>query len=171
MKSKKIYIWIVRALLIILIAINLFMIFKFSSEDGNTSSGRSDQIADNIANVIVDDYENMEETEQAEVRHKIGLPIRKIAHMTEYASLSLLVCALLYSFGTKVSIYTIVPVVLSFFVALFDELGNQTKVEGRVGTISDVLCFDTPGAIIGMAVMTASIFLFTYLWNKRKERQ
>ena len=137
-----------RSVLAILICLNLWLIFFFSSENGEESSERSDGVADVIAGVIVDGYEEMTPPEQSEVRRNIGLPIRKLAHITEYLTLSFLICTLVSTFTEKLIFRLSVGVAFSFLYAMSDELLHQGLVSGRAGVFTDVL-IDSFGAILG----------------------
>ncbi len=159
----------IRSALALLICLNLWLIFFFSSENGEKSSERSDGIADVIAETVVEGYEEMTPPEQADIRREIGLPIRKLAHVTEYLTLSFLICALVSTFTKKLILRLSVGPIFSFFYAISDELIHQGLVSGRAGVFSDVL-IDTFGAVLGaLLAWLISAWLITLLKGKRND--
>ncbi len=116
----------------------MVVIFRFSTEAGDASSGRSDIIVHWLQGIGIP---GSGET--------LGFLVRKAAHMAEYAVLALLSFyalrahiergrALLWSFGVTV-VY-----------AISDEI-HQLFVPGRTGSPRDVLV-DALGAAIGLAL-------------------
>ena len=79
--------WVTRCLLVVWIIV----IFSFSNQSGEESSGISDKVGAKIVN-FVDDLAsiNWSIEEKNEAIAKIAYPIRKMAHMFEYAILALL---------------------------------------------------------------------------------
>ena len=75
--------------------------------------------------------------------------VRKAAHLTEFASLGVLLCAFAFTFGEKFR-YFLFSFLFGVFYAGTDEF-HQLFVDGRSGQLSDVLV-DTTGVLLGMAV-------------------
>ena len=151
MSIKKILIWLPAIVM-------AMIIFGFSKQDGEESSGLSYKAADIILTVcdkagIIDCNENNRES----MIEAVQFPIRKAAHMTEYAILAFL----LY----KTFIHKQNPLIKSFiFTALYacsDEF-HQLFISGRAGQIRDV-CIDSTGALI--------MILIIYIINKRKDKK
>ena len=151
MSIKKILIWLPAIVM-------AMIIFGFSKQDGEESSGLSYKAADIILTVcdkagIIDCNENNRES----MIEAVQFPIRKAAHMTEYAILAFL----LY----KTFIHKQNPLIKSFiFTALYacsDEF-HQLFIPGRAGQIRDV-CIDSTGALI--------MILIIYFILKRKEKK
>lgn len=95
MNVKKILIWLPAIVM-------AMVIFGFSKQDGEESSGLSYKAADIILTVcdkagIVDYNENNRES----MIEAVQFPIRKAAHMTEYAVLAILVMIALIVDGIK----------------------------------------------------------------------
>ena len=76
--------------------------------------------------------------------------IRKIAHFTEYAVLSILLTLTLKSFGLTLK-KSALAVLISFLYAISDEI-HQYFVPGRAGRAFDVL-IDTSGAFVGYIIL------------------
>ena len=81
-------------LLLLGILAEMVMIFLFSNEDKTQSGDRSDKVTEAIAPVVVPGYEKLPAEEQTEIVERLGMPVRKLAHMTEYAVLAILLGAL-----------------------------------------------------------------------------
>lgn len=109
----------------------MIIIFSFSSQTGNESSGLSSSIVLFIQNTF-----------------HVSIPeiiIRKAAHMSEYA---LLTITLVYGFYHTVSLTQVIPysLLFCFLYACSDEF-HQLFTSGRAGQLTDVL-IDTSGGII-----------------------
>ena len=143
--------WVTRGLLLVWIIV----IFSFSNQNGEESSGISDKVGARIVN-LVDDIASMNwsiEEKNAAIA-KIAYPIRKMAHMFEYAILALLAYI---SFSNYV-----ISIIIVFANGAVDEL-HQLFIPGRAGRFTDVL-IDTTGGLI----MLALIWLFNKIRTDRK---
>ena len=143
--------WVTRGLLLVWIIV----IFSFSNQNGEESSGISDKVGARIVN-LVDDFASMNwsiEEKNAAIA-KIAYPIRKMAHMFEYAILALLAYI---SFSNYV-----ISIIIVFANGAVDEL-HQLFIPGRAGRFTDVL-IDTTGGLI----MLALIWLFNKIRTDRK---
>lgn len=131
------------------------IIFYFSSQpaevSGNLSGGISYRIVRLAADVTGQEWKEQEVLLLAE---KLDYPIRKMAHLTEYALLGMAV-ALGGVHGSGWSSYSIkkqyflVQVIGSLY-ATGDEM-HQLFVPGRAGLVADVL-IDSLGILIGWLV-------------------
>ena len=79
------------------------------------------------------------------------VPIRKVAHFTEYAVLGGLLLELVWITGRFGKYWTAIPLACSALYAASDEL-HQIFVPGRSAQVRDVL-IDTGGALTGIAVV------------------
>ena len=130
-------------------------IFYFSHQPAEVSSDLSGGICYRIVSAVseVIDYD-LDEGEKLFWAEKIQHPIRKLAHLTEYALLGIAVAlGVVYgsNFG-KGSVwkwYFLIQVIGSSY-AVSDEI-HQLFVPGRAGMISDVL-IDSVGVLIGCGV-------------------
>jgi len=88
----------------------------------------------------------------------LHLFVRKLAHMTEFAVLAiLLVNALRQHFNEKREIYILALIIGSVY-AITDEV-HQLFVTSRVGSVVDVL-FDTFGVIVGLVLFELVVQIF-----------
>ena len=111
----------------------MVVIFMFSAEPDTESSELSGSVASH--------WDEKELLDKAEL---IDYPVRKCAHMSEYAILTLL-GFLTFSFlhGRR---RFLIPIGVTFLYACTDEF-HQLFVPGRAGRFTDVL-IDTTGGII-----------------------
>ena len=129
MKNKK--------LNIVLLVLWMIFIFIMSSFDAPQSDGQSGLIV-NIVNSVI-------HTSNIDLLTTI---IRKLAHLTEYFILGLLMINCLKDY--KINKVYILSVVFSFIYAITDEL-HQTFISGRSGEVRDIV-IDTIGALIGVLI-------------------
>ena len=124
----------------------MIIIFMFSQQTGNESSGLSSQIV-----LWIQTYLDIPITE---------LIVRKAAHMSEYAVLTL---TFIYGFYKnqyplkKIIVYSLI---CAFLYACTDEF-HQLFIGGRAGQFTDVL-IDTCGALI-----TIVIYYFYNYWKRK----
>ena len=145
MSIKKILIWLPAIVM-------AMIIFGFSKQDGEESSGLSYKAADIILTVcdkagIIDCNENNRES----MIEAVQFPIRKAAHMTEYAIFSIFVMIALIVDGIKGVRIPVISAVIAIAFAATDEF-HQTFVPGRYGCVLDVL-IDAAGSIIGLNIL------------------
>ncbi|MBR2067119.1 MAG: VanZ family protein [Solobacterium sp.] len=133
MNKKKWQYWVI-------VFLYIFVVFSFSSQDAETSSGLSEKIAIIFASIL----------------DKIGFTfsfsslhffVRKLAHFSEYAVLAILVLIA----NNKCPLTRPAWIILVLFMILvpsFDE-GIQLFTEGRAGMIQDVI-LDMSGYCVGL---------------------
>jgi len=80
----------------------------------------------------------------------VQFPIRKAAHMTEYAVLSVLIMLALIVDGLKGIRLPVISAIIATVFAATDEF-HQRFVPGRYGCLRDVL-IDAAGSIIGLMI-------------------
>lgn len=147
MNIKKVLIWIPAILMAMLI-------FGFSKQDGEESTGLSYKAADIILTVCdragIVDYN---ETNKENMIESVQFPIRKAAHMTEYAILAVLIMIALIVDGLNGFRLPVISAAIAVIFASTDEF-HQLFVPGRSGCVRDV-CIDAAGAVIGLAIAYA----------------
>lgn len=124
---------------IILLIIWVIVIFLLSNDNAVQSNDKSNGIAYFIASKI-----NIMDTDT------LKFVIRKIAHITEYFILGILLLNVLkdyYNINIKLVIITIL---FCFSYAISDEV-HQLFIQNRSGKFSDVL-IDTSGSILGTCI-------------------
>lgn len=130
----------------------MLVIFLFSAQPGDDSSEMSGMVV-KLLNVLF-------QGNQLWVSHASFI-VRKCAHMSEYAVLSMLFLQMYRS--TKYDHKALsLAILCSFLYACSDE-AHQLFVEGRAGMLQDVL-IDTAGACIGVCMC----YIVSKLWTKQK---
>ena len=152
----------VRAVLCVLIVLNMAVIFAFSAQSGEESGRTSGRVTRFLASIAVSDFEEMSELEQEQVIEKIHPFVRKWAHMAEFGSLGALILLLLITWHGRILGKWLISLGCTFLYACTDEL-HQLLSEARGAQFSDVL-IDTCGALI-----TCSCILLIDLILSRKK--
>lgn len=131
----------------------MIVIFLFSSQEsqqsGELSGGVAYRIIKTCDKILDADMSAVELTFWA---GKLDYPVRKLAHMSEYALLAVFAALFLLGYrewGKRTAFYSLM---LSACYAVTDEV-HQLFVAGRAGRFSDV-CIDTCGAVIGLLFFT-----------------
>lgn len=136
----------------LLLLIWMAVIFSFSAQPGGESgmvsgtfSYRMMSAADWVFGL------DLPEDEMEEGIQLLDHPVRKAAHMTEYAILGLLVFAFLHSLGLRGKVRYPAALLAAACYAATDEF-HQIFVPGRSAEFKDV-CIDTAGAAIGLVIL------------------
>jgi VanZ family protein len=141
-------------LLLLGILSTMVMIFLFSSESETQSGNRSDRVTEKVAPIVVPGYRDMSEEKQTQVVQQLDFPVRKLAHMTEYALLAVLTGALLVAWDSKnwrrLPIRWCVPAAFCLLYASSDEFHQIFSHRGA--SVVDVL-IDFGGALIGLCLL------------------
>ena len=126
------------------------VIFKFSAQPDTESSELSGGVSYRLISIVnAVTSQHWDEAEKLEKAQLIDYPVRKAAHMSEYAFLTLLEFGILvYRKDKKKYVF---PIGITFLYACTDEF-HQLFVPGRAGRFTDVL-IDTSGGIIMMLLI------------------
>lgn len=138
---------------ICLVAAFLWMvvIFLFSAQPADESTQTSLRVERAICSVTIPGYLGKTPEEQTALAQKIEFPVRKGAHMTEYAILTVFLLGVLGDIRiTKQQFARAVLITAAY--ASMDEF-HQLFVPGRSGQLRDVL-IDSAGAVIGGLLFT-----------------
>ena len=136
----------------------MLVIFLFSSDNGNLSSKKSNELIIRISEVLTGEDLD-EETEKLYIK-KYELSIRKIAHFSIYFILGLLLISLISEYRIIDYKCLLLGIILSFLYACSDEV-HQLFVVGRSGNIIDVF-IDTFGS-------TGGIYLYYFIYKLRRK--
>ncbi|MGN1195079.1 MAG: VanZ family protein [Acutalibacteraceae bacterium] len=155
---------VLRSVIAVLLVADMALIFAFSAQKAEQSDNTSTGFIQVLAEIFYPGFESLDEEKQQSVVESLQFVVRKAAHITEYASLGVLLCAFAFTFGMKLRNF-----LLSFLFGVFyagtDEF-HQLFVEGRSCQFSDVLV-DSCGVIIGMAVMYFIVKIILKIKQKR----
>lgn len=121
---------------LLLIVIWLLVIFLFSNQDGSTSTSLTNGILEKYLFFVDSDI--------------FFMIIRKMAHITEYFILGILVLNFINEF--KVDKKIIISILICFILASFDEF-HQLFIPDRTGRLLDVF-IDMIGASLGILILS-----------------
>ncbi len=154
---------------ICLIAAVLWMavIFMFSMRNGEESQEDSNRVGYIIGEVVIDEFEELPEAEKMAFAESISYPVRKGAHMSEYAALTLFLFGSLYPAGKALTFKKAAKSAgcsfcLAVLYAATDEF-HQYFIGGRSGQVTDV-CIDGSGALL----MAGLLLLFAFFLQRRQ---
>jgi len=126
-------------------------IFGFSKQDGDESQGLSNRVAQVIVNAADDvDIIEVDDSNNDYYVSILQVPIRKGAHMTEYAIFGLLILLALYVDDAFYRLRYIISYIGATAFAITDEI-HQLYVPGRSGKVTDVI-IDSIGCLIGLLI-------------------
>ena len=152
---------LLRIVLLILLFGTFYIIFGFSSQDGEESGGISSRVTEFILEKS-NTYKNIEENRQDEIFERTEKIIRKIAHFSIYALVGFLLTGLVSTFKLKEKNRILISLILGVLYATSDEI-HQLFSPGRSAQITDVY-IDTLGILVGIFV----ILLFIKIFEKIK---
>ncbi len=158
--------WLYRLVTGLLLLAWLGAIFGFSAQP----AAESEKISGSVSYRVVETCNRIFDKEMTEYvilswAKRLDYPIRKAAHMTEYAVLAILagMCVLGYRKWEKRSRWSVLLFTVGY--AVTDEI-HQLYVPGRAGRLGDV-CIDGLGAVIGL-LLFGIVLKFVESIAKRK---
>ena len=160
MKRKRVW----RIVSVALIVVWAVVIFSFSAQPDTESSEISGHVSYRIVkmwNQVFGLKHSGPELEQ--MAQKIEYPVRKAAHMSEYAVLALLIFQALTAFDRKKNRGCMALGITAAYAAT-DEF-HQLFVPGRAGRVSDVL-IDSSGVLLGIAIVSLFMHIKQFLKTK-----
>lgn len=141
---------ILRIILILLLLGTFYIIFGFSSQDGEKSGSLSRRITEKIA-TLIPRIQEKSEIEKENIMNMMESIIRKMAHFSIYTVVGLLVMALLSTYNIKEKNRLIISLTTGIIYASSDEI-HQSFVPGRTPMITDIM-IDTMGVILGILLI------------------
>lgn len=157
-----------RAIIIILILLNMGAIFFFSAQKAVESDKTSDGFITILCKTVVSYFDSLSPKEKETMVKSLSCAVRKAAHMSEYALLGFLCAVLFASYGYKIQNFAL-GFGFSVFYAATDEF-HQLFVEGRSGQFSDV-CVDAAGAFIGVLFAWFVYFIAERIVKQKRKIQ
>lgn len=148
---------ILRAVLIILLLANLWIIFGFSNQNGKESGSLSRKITEVITKNIKA-IQNLEIYQKEKVLSKIEHIVRKIAHFSLYTSVGFLTMSLMSTYKLTYKQRIILSLCIGITYAITDEI-HQMYVPNRGPSLGDVL-IDTSGVIFGILIVILGIKIY-----------
>ncbi len=142
----------------------MVIIYMFSAKPAVVSDGTSSPIANAILCVFEAMFGDIDSTKRFDFLQATNFVVRKIAHIMEYAILTVLISIPLRMHHIKNKSIFIIAFVTSVIYAGTDEF-HQTFVEGRSGSLKDV-------GIDSIGVLLGSLFFYIAVkcYEKRKSK-
>lgn len=144
------------------------IIFSFSAKDADESTKESNAVGMFLGSIVYPDFEEWTEDEQQAFAEKWDHPVRKCAHMTEYAILGFFLVGAGYDGREKFRRVIGRTLGIAALYAATDEL-HQYFVPGRACMFTDV-CIDSVGALLGILFAAIVLVSFEHLQSLRKEK-
>ena len=141
---------ILRIILILLLLGTFYIIFGFSSQDGEKSGSISRRITEKIA-TFIPQIQEKSKLEKENIMNTMESIIRKMAHFSIYTVVGLLLMSLLSTYNIKEKNRLIITLITGIIYASSDEI-HQSFVPGRSPMITDVV-IDTMGVILGILLI------------------
>lgn len=137
------------------------VIFWFSAQEAEASSGLSGGFIARLLSFILPGFETMDEPSRLALIDSLQTIVRKCAHMGVYAVLGVFVSMFMSTFSFGAAKQFIIALFLCIIYAASDEI-HQYFVPGRSCEFRDI-CIDSVGALIGVSLCQALFYV-----NKRR---
>ncbi len=135
---------IIRTIIMILLLGNFYVIFQFSSQNGEKSGSLSEKLAELVMQQLP-----IEETQQS--LKKTESIIRKMAHFSIYTLLGFLLMSFVSTYHLKEDKRIVISLLIGILYAITDEI-HQKFVPGRSCQITDVI-IDSMGVLLGILLL------------------
>lgn len=144
---------------LILTIVWMVFIFSMSSANGEESGGLSRRVTQIMCQIIIPGYDELTLPEQEALIDKYHYFVRKIAHVTEYAILGILLSGMIIK-GKLTLANVMLSWIIGVLYAITDEV-HQLFVSERAGQIMDVI-IDSFGVTVGVILWN----VFSYILEK-----
>ena len=140
---------LIRYVSLALLLLWMCVIFTFSAQKAEASGELSSDFAARIVSAFYPGFNDLSESEKAEIIDKIFIPVRKAAHFTEFFILGALAFTFFCTFTSlSLRLKAILPLLLGVLYAVSDEV-HQLFVDSRGCSFSDV-CIDSAGVLLAV---------------------
>ena len=153
---------IIRIILGLLLLQTFFIIFGFSSQNGEESSSVSKRVSEAIVDFT---NKNIKKEDKDKLIEHIEPVIRKLAHFSIYMVVGLLLMALASTYGLSFKRKLIICLVVGALYASSDEI-HQLFVSERSGQITDVF-IDTAGVVVGSLISNKICSFLKFGYNSQ----
>lgn len=157
MKNK-----IIRTISMLLLLCTFFIIFGFSSQDGEASGNVSRKVAKKIVDIFPSTRGCSEEAKQ-NIVEDIQPIVRKLAHFSIYMVVGILMMTFMTTFSLNLIRKIFISVMVGIIYASSDEI-HQSFIPDRTPAITDVI-IDTAGVMIGIFIV---LFIIKIIIKKEK---
>ena len=147
----------------IILRTELVSIFKFSSQDGQTSSGLSRKVARKIIDVFP--YtRSLSENTKIKIVEKSQPIIRKGAHLSIYTLVGILIMSFISTYKLHLKYKFSISILVGLIYAISDEI-HQSFIPERTASPIDV-GIDTLGVFLGIIIVLIIISVYKALMEK-----
>lgn len=159
---------ILRVILIILLIGTFGVIFGFSSQDSEKSSGVSRKVTEFITNPIKSIQEKPEE-EKEEILSRVESIVRKVAHFSIYTVVGFLLMALFSTYKLGEMDRLSYSLIIGVIYASSDEI-HQCFTPGRGPQVTDII-IDSMGVLLGILLVMLILKIYEKITIKNKKQQ
>ena len=161
---------VLSVLLLLGIIATAVMIFLFSAESKEESGDRSGGVTEWIASVIFVDYEDLTPAERTALLQMMGHPVRKLAHLSEYAFLAVLCGAFCLVTWERMKTFFrwLLPGGFCLLYAISDEV--HQIFSNRGAAFRDVM-IDFAGSLLGLCLLYGLVALIRGCIRRRRARR
>lgn len=157
-----------RITMLICLGLTFVSIFKFSSQDGQTSSGLSRKVARKIIDVFP--YtRSLSENTKIKIVEKSQPIIRKGAHLSIYTLVGILIMSFISTYKLHLKYKFSISILVGLIYAISDEI-HQSFTPGRTASPIDV-GIDTFGVFLGIIIVLIIISVYKALTEKKIIRE
>ncbi|MBQ9784151.1 MAG: VanZ family protein [Clostridia bacterium] len=165
MSKKHVALIALRVLLGILILLNMWLIFSFSSQSATESGKTSEKVGETITDTILPPETEHTPAEQEEFKVNLLSHLRKIAHAVEFGTLASFIFLLLLTWNGYPLIKYFISIGAAALYAVTDEI-HQHFSDGRNMSIADV-GIDSIGIVVCTSLILGTLYLLRYLKKRR----
>ena len=164
-KFKK-YLKIKRIIFLLMLAITFYIIFNFSSQEGQESSSVSIKVTEIVVEII-SKVKNMDIALKLHYIEKLHPIIRKLAHFSMYTVVGFCTMGFMCTFDMRNILKLIISFSIGIIYAVADE-AHQYFIPDRNASIIDV-CIDSVGVLTGIFILIILIIFVESIvnWLKR----
>ena len=162
-------VWI-KLLLIFIILADAVFIFVNSSQNAETSAGKSGKLVEIILRLTHPDFDSLTESEKTAIFSELDGKIRSAAHFIEYVPIGFcgtLLLLLCLGLSEKSLICSSGVLVFGAIYAISDEI-HQGFTDGRASEVGDVI-LDSCGCLFGIGLAFAVYLLFRSVFRRNKK--
>ena len=155
-----------RILFLIMLVIAFYVIFKFSSQDGELSSSVSRKVTTFFVEML-SKVKNMDASLKLHYIIKLEPIIRKLAHFSIYTIVGFSIMGFMCTFDIRNIFKFVISNCIGVIYAISDEI-HQSFTPGRSPRVLDV-CIDSLGVLTGIFMLILLIILIESVvdWLKR----
>lgn len=155
-----------RIIFIIMLLFTFYIIFNFSSQDGETSGNISRRVTEFVVEML-SKIKTMDINSKLHYIERLHPIIRKLAHFSIYTVVGFSVMGFMCTFDIKNILKLTYSIVIGVIYAITDEI-HQGFTPGRAPSVTDV-CIDSIGVLTGIFILITLIVFAESIgnWLKR----